>query len=309
MTMSIGNAPCSWGTLEFEGLAGERVPWETVLDEVRETGYTACALGDWEFMPTDPVQLAAAFNVRQLAITDAFIPVRLKDPAALEDGIHRAVRSARLLAAVARLTGQRTAPFIVLADDNGTDLIRTEYAGRITLEMGLTTEEWSHFAAGCNAIAEAVLQESGLRTVFHHHCAGYVETPGEIERLLALTDPARVGLVFDTGHYVFGAGEATTIVDFLERNAARIWYMHFKECSTELAGQSRSEGWNYFTALQHGIFGELGQGAVDFAGVAAWLRRRNYDDVITVEQDVLPGMGAPKASARRNREFLHSIGL
>jgi inosose dehydratase len=175
--------------------------------------------------------------------------------------------------------------------------------------MGLTTEEWSHFAAGCNAVAEAVLRESGLRTVFHHHCAGYVETPGEIERLLALTDPARVGLVFDTGHYVFGAGEADTMIDFLERNAARIWYMHFKECNAELAGQSRGEEWNYFTSLQHGIFGELGLGAVDFAGVAAWLRCRNYDDVITVEQDVLPGMGAPKASARRNREFLRSIGL
>jgi inosose dehydratase len=99
------------------------------------------------------------------------------------------------------------------------------------------------------------------------------------------------------------------MIDFLERNAARIWYMHFKECNAELAGQSRGEEWNYFTSLQHGIFGELGLGAVDFAGVAAWLRCRNYDDVITVEQDVLPGMGAPKASARRNREFLRSIGL
>jgi inosose dehydratase len=28
-----------------------------------------------------------------------------------------------------------------------------------------------------------------------------------------------------------------------------------------------------------------------------------------VEQDVLPGMGSPKASARRNREFLRSAGL
>jgi inosose dehydratase len=28
-----------------------------------------------------------------------------------------------------------------------------------------------------------------------------------------------------------------------------------------------------------------------------------------VEQDVLPGMGSPKQSAQRNREFLKSIGL
>ena len=30
---------------------------------------------------------------------------------------------------------------------------------------------------------------------------------------------------------------------------------------------------------------------------------------IVVEQDILPGMGDPKASARRNREYLASIGL
>jgi inosose dehydratase len=30
---------------------------------------------------------------------------------------------------------------------------------------------------------------------------------------------------------------------------------------------------------------------------------------IVVEQDVLPGMGTPKESAQRNREYLKSIGL
>jgi inosose dehydratase len=28
-----------------------------------------------------------------------------------------------------------------------------------------------------------------------------------------------------------------------------------------------------------------------------------------VEQDVLPGMGSPKESARRNREYLRHLGL
>ncbi|MES2391976.1 MAG: xylose isomerase, partial [Acidobacteriota bacterium] len=34
---------------------------------------------------------------------------------------------------------------------------------------------------------------------------------------------------------------------------------------------------------------------------------RNYDRYVLVEQDVLPGMGAPAESARRNREYLRSI--
>ena len=40
-------------------------------------------------------------------------------------------------------------------------------------------EAWETFAKGANRIAQAVREETGLRTVFHHHCAGYIETPDE----------------------------------------------------------------------------------------------------------------------------------
>ena len=53
----------------------------------------------------------------------------------------------------------------------------------------------------------------------------------------------------------------------------------------------------------------LGKGGVDFPGVVAWLRKHSYSGWIVVEQDVLPGMGTPKESARRNREYLKQLGL
>ena len=58
--------------------------------------------------------------------------------------------------------------------------------------------------------------------VFHHHCAGWVETPEEIAQLLAATDPKLIGLVFDTGHYTFGGGR---VQEGLERFQDRIWYI------------------------------------------------------------------------------------
>jgi inosose dehydratase len=73
--------------------------------------------------------------------------------------------------------------------------------------------------------------------------------------------------------------------------------------------QSRAHGWNYFESLKHGIFCELGQGDVNFKAVVGELRRTGYSGWIVVEQDVLPGMGAPKEFARRNREFLRTCGL
>ncbi|HJO08659.1 MAG TPA: xylose isomerase, partial [Verrucomicrobiota bacterium] len=43
--------------------------------------------------------------------------------------------------------------------------------------------------------------------------------------------------------------------------------------------------------------------------VKNWLESQHYTGWALVEQDVLPGMGSPKASARRNLEYLRSIGF
>jgi inosose dehydratase len=162
------------------------------------------------------------------------------------------------------------------------------------------------FAEGVNRIAHSVRNETGLRTVFHHHCAGYVETPDEIARLLALTDPECVGLVFDTGHYAYGAGHFE-VLQGLEHFRERVWYVHLKDCHPQIASQARIEKWDYFEALRQGVFCELGKGGVDFPSILRWLKRNQYDGYVLVEQDVLPGMGTPKESARRNREYLRAI--
>jgi inosose dehydratase len=232
----IGNAPCSWGVLEFE-LEGEAAGCIQVLNEMVETGYVGTELGDWDFMPTDPDALAAELNSRGLTMLGAFVPVALKDPAAHAAGVESALKVARLLRAAAdRTTGHDAAawrPYLVLADDNTAVPIRRQNAGRVTPEMGLTDAEWKTFAAGAEQVARAVYNETGLRTVFHHHCAGYVETPDEIARLLNMTDPQVLGLVFDTGHYAFAAGECAAVADGLRRFADRIWYIHFKDCHPE----------------------------------------------------------------------------
>ncbi len=298
----VGNAPCSWGTLEFEETKGEQIPFGRMLDELAESGYTGTELGDWGYMPTDPSKLRAELESRGLVMLGAFVPVALKNPSAHAPGIANAVKTARLLAAVA----SKPAPYLVLADDNGSVAERTRAAGRVTSELGLTTAEWDIFARGADDLAKAVLNETGLRTVFHHHCAGYIETPNEIATLLSLTDPNRLGLVFDTGHYCYGASSCD-VVEALDRFGDRVWYVHLKDCEPEVARRARAEHWDYFTALRHGVFCELGKGCVDFPAFLRRLRERGYDGYVLVEQDILPGMGSPKESARRNREYLRSI--
>ncbi len=245
----------------------------------------------------------------KLTLTGAFVGVDLRDPASHAPGEATVVQTAKLLAATAEILDAKIAPFLVLADANCTDPTRTLHAGRITPSMGLSDEEWAVFADGAGKIAAAVRTQTGLRTVFHHHCGGFIETPDEIARLLALTDPTLLGLVFDTGHYAFGAGGCDTLLDALERFGDRIWYVHFKDCDAEVLRRAAAGNWDYFELVRQGVFCELGQGCVDFAAVTTWLRRRQYNGYITVEQDVLPGMGSPKESAQRNRNYLLSNGL
>ncbi|MEX2639702.1 MAG: TIM barrel protein [Balneolales bacterium] len=297
--IQIANAPCSWGVLEF-GLDGKTGECTRVLDEMQETGYAGTELGDWGFMPTDPESLKSVLTARQLHLLGGFVPVALTRPEGHEPGLANALRTARLLAGTAN--GGR----IILADDNATEADRTKKAGRIQPSDGLTPEQWKVFADGVHRIALRVFEETGLQTVFHHHCAGYVETPDEIGILLDLTDPDIVGLCFDTGHYRFGGGDP---VEGIQKYGDRIKHVHFKDCHPGLRKQSAQENWDYLQSVGNGVFCELGRGEVDFPGVLAGLRKIEYDDWIVVEQDILPGMGKPLDSARRNRDYLKSIGV
>ena len=307
----VANAPCSWGDLGVEGLEGESIGYQQMLDELVGTGYIGTDLGDWGYMPTEPDKLRLEISRRHLTILSGYVPVALKNPETHAQGEAQALKIARLLAAVADANAEDFRPFMVVMDEIGADSVRTKNAGRIKPSMELSDAEWRTCIQGAERIAQAVHAETGMRTTFHHHCASYLETPDEIACFLEQTDPDLIGLTFDTGHYAYGAStdDGHCVLEVLERFGDRIWNVHFKDCDFEVAQASRANGWDYFEAIRNGLFCELGKGGVDFPGVVAWLRKHSYSGWIVVEQDVLPGMGTPKESARRNREYLKHLGL
>ena len=296
----VANAPCSWGILEFDGVS-QPARYDTVLDEIRASGYEGTELGDWGFMPTDPGRLKRELEARSLAMVGAFVPIALANRDTHAAGVETAVRTAALL----REAGGAAA-YIVLADDNASVPEREHHAGRITPELGLSEREWDTFAAGADLVARAVADRTGLKTVFHPHCGGYVETPFEIAALMRRTDPSRLGLVLDTGHIVYGGGDPLSV---LNQHRDRVWHVHFKDCDPRVAASARGQGLGYLAAVRSQLFCELGAGVVDFAAVVEALRRDKYAGWIVVEQDVFPGYGSPRESALKSRDYLRSLGL
>jgi inosose dehydratase len=300
MSIAVANAPCSWGVLEFEGQA-PTYGYADVLDQIAASGYLGTELGDWGFMPTDPALLRDELHRRSLTLLGAFVPVALSNRDDHERGVRTAVRTASVM----RDAGFPDA-FIVLADQTEGNTARIRRAGRVTTVDGLSADQWEVFARGCHDVEEIVRDSTGLRTVFHPHCASFVETAEEIDALMERTDPGRLGLCLDTGHITYAGGDP---FDVYQRHANRVWHVHLKDCEPSIAAIARREHLDYYAVVRRGVFCELGRGGVDFPRLLQALHDDRYEGWAVVEQDVLPALGTPLASATRNRAYLQSLGL
>src|SRR3989442_15603148 len=104
----VANAPVSWGIMEVEGWSPP-IPYQRVLDEMAGAGYTATELGPYGYLPTDAAKLRDELAKRSLALTSAFVPLKLKD----RDGIEQTLAQAQT---VCRLLSDCGAKYLVLAD-------------------------------------------------------------------------------------------------------------------------------------------------------------------------------------------------
>lgn len=295
MPIKVASAPVSWGIYEFEGIE-PKFHYTQVLDEIADTGHTGLELGPWGYLPTDPAVLREELDKRGLQLLSSFVPVKLVDLDAHAEAEAFALKVGTLLAELG-------ANYVVLADDNGKVEPLVQQAGKRTGTM-LKGEQWDIVAQGVNRIAQKIKTELGLETVFHHHGAGYVETPDEVRELLERTD---VGLCLDTGHWHFGGGDA---VECVKEFGKRVAYLHLKDCDHDVLQRVRDENLNYFEAVEAGIFCELGKGHVDFPAVIAEMEKLGYEGWAIVEQDVLvDDPEAPKRISQANRDYLKSIGL
>ncbi len=298
MSIKIANAPVSWAIYEFSEIE-QKYPYQRVLDEIADTGYVGTELGPWGFLPTDPDVLRAELEKRGLSMVSAFVPINFLDTGSIEAGEEQALKVGRLLAALG-------AQIIILADDSGKVPELVQQAGR-RRGSWLPVTDWDTYAFNVNRVARRVYDELGLKSTFHHHCAGYVETPQEIGHLMDRTDLELVGLCLDSGHWLYAGGDPLAAV---KQYGKRINHVHLKDCDLNVRQLSIDEKLNYFQAVQAGVFSELGKGSVTFPDIVAELKRLDYDGWGTVEQDVLTDdLDAPRHSARHNRDYLRKLGL
>jgi inosose dehydratase len=290
-------APDSWGVLDYPGPSWEQ-SYELMLDEMVEAGYTGTELGPYGFFPTDPMVLRPQLEKRKLKLLGSFVPVKMTDPSASSAVMDRIRKVGHLLATL-------KAPFLVLADDQSPE--RNAYSGR-TNEAGcptLSAHQWKHVGQ-IVADAEKVSKEFGLDLVFHPHVATYVESPEECERFFDVSSHTNVGLCLDTGHCLYGHGDA---VKEAEKFKSKLRFVHVKDCNSKILEQARRNKWTFEEAIEHKVFTIIGKGDIDFPAFFQTLLKNGYSGWSVVEQDVKFGHTEipPKVSVAESRNYLNGV--
>ncbi|MFH1130559.1 MAG: TIM barrel protein [Pseudomonadota bacterium] len=296
----VGNAPVSFGI--FEPAFGEtkQLPYPKVLEMIAAAGYEGTELGPYGYLPTDPRLLEAALKKEKLSLASSFVPLRLADPAARD-------QAAKEVLTVARLLATQEVQEVILADAG--DEKRIALAGNDP--PGWDDKQWEEVARTFEHLANLLEKEFAMRIVVHHHVGTYLETPSEIEHLLKITDPQNVGLLLDTGHFVYGGGDC---LSFLERYSERINYLHFKDIDKNKLAFVRKEKMDMHRAWRQNVFVPLSKGCVDFLGIVKQLKKTTYSGWIIVEQDTIADEQGrlnpdPFESAKTSRQYLTKLGL
>jgi inosose dehydratase len=275
-----------------------------VMDGIAASGFAGTELGDWGFMSDDPEALRGELGSRGLQMIGAFTPVRLSSGEAYDESEKTALRTARLLLSLCDEPSRGGGPFVILAEASTPE--RMAAAGRIGPEHGMNQAQWKSLASGAERIAARVRDETGLPTVFHHHAGTPVETLEETARLLEITDPALIGLCYDSGHFAYAGADPLAA---LRRFGERTWHVHFKDFRPEVAEQARRDRWDYHDAVKVGLFCELGGGGIDFPALLEELRAMDYRGWIVVEDEMPPGVCDPLVNAKHDRAYLGRLGL
>jgi inosose dehydratase len=266
----IAGAPISWGVCEVPGW-GWQLDAATVLSQMQEVGLVATEFGPDGFLPDDPQVKAKTLADKGLRAVGGFVPVVLHDPA------HNPVPQIEQALKGFRAGGAGT---LVLAAATGAD----GYDARPVLDDA----GWRVLLANLDRLA-LLASRSAITATLHPHVGTMVETPDDVERVLA---GSAIGLCLDTGHLLIGGADPVALA---AEHAGRIRHTHLKDVDATLARRVQSGAVSYADAVRQGMYRPLGQGDVDIAAIVGSLEGAGYDGWYVLEQDTIlagpPGCG------------------
>jgi inosose dehydratase len=276
--IQFGTNPIAWANDDDQTI-GADIPTARILEEAgRQIGFDGIENGHrW---PDDPEELRALLAGYGLKFISGWYSTELL-VRSVEDEI------AAAQAHLAKLRHNGCQVMIVCETSNA---IHGDAAKAVNDRPRLTDAEMVGFGRKLEAFA-AYLAGQGVTLVYHHHMGTIVESPAEIDALMAATGP-HTHLLFDAGHCAFGGGDPVAV---LTRHVARVRHFHAKNIRPAVTARVRAEGWSFLQGVVAGAFTVPGdqEGGVDFAPLLAILKGAGYDGWIVIEAEQDPQVRNP----------------
>ncbi|KWK90965.1 myo-inosose-2 dehydratase [Burkholderia ubonensis] len=285
----IGINPLSWMNDDLPSLGGE-TPLAVALTEGRDIGYEGFELGNK--FPREPQALKALLGEYGLSLVSGWYSGRLAQRS-IDDEIAAVDPHLDLLA-------QNGATVMVYGEV--ADTIQGAPVPLYQRPRFTTDAQWDGYAERLDAFARYTLSR-GVRVAYHHHMGAYVETPADVDRLMAATSDA-VGLLFDAGHITFAGGDPAEV---LKRHIARVCHVHCKDVRPAVIRLARNRNWSFLDAVINGAFTVPGDGAIDFATLIDLLKRHGYRGWLVVEAEQDPVVAPSYAYAQKGYRTLRAL--
>jgi inosose dehydratase len=280
-------APIGWTNDDMPELGGE-IPFEQCISEMALAGFEGSEVGNK--YPRDPERLNKALKLRGLTICNAWFSSFLTTKSLVEVEKDFVQQCDFLFAVGARVIG---------AAEQGNS-IQGKPLPIFDAKPRFTNEEWKRLTEGLNHLG-ALAKKKGMQLVYHHHMGTGVQTTEEIDRLMEMTDPELVGLLYDTGHLVFSGEDHLAI---LHKYLKRIKHVHLKNVRFEVMEKAKKEKWSFLQAVRNGVFTVPGDGGLDFVPVFDALKSGGYKGWWVVEAEQDPAKANPLEYALIARKYI-----
>jgi inosose dehydratase len=278
---------------DLPALGGETA-LETALAEGKEIGYEGFELGNK--FPKDGPALKAKLDSFGLACVSGWYSGFLA-----EDSVAAEVERCKAHMSKLQYNGVKV---VVYGECAGTiqGQIDTPLAKRPRFASDAL---WKAYAERLNAFGAHLQTSYGITLAYHHHMGAYVESPDDLDRLMALTDPARVGLLYDTGHAYFGGATEPDLL--LKKHVTRVVHVHCKDVRPKVISQARNDGWSFLNGVLNGTFTVPGDGVIDYEAILSTLHAAGYQGWLVVEAEQDPALAPSYAYAQKGFQTLTSI--
>jgi inosose dehydratase len=291
VAVQIGINPITWTNDDMPDL-GADIPLETCLAETREAGYGGTELGGK--FPRQADELRPILSRHRLKLISGWYDGRI---------FEREV-AAEFAAIEPHLTLLRDfgCKVVVYADTSG----RHHDGGfpPVSQRPTLSDADWPTYGRKVTALAER-MAAFGVRMAFHHHMGTIVQSDADIDQLMAGSGEA-AGLLFDTGHCLFGGGDPAAL---LERHIARVVHVHCKDVRRAVLDRALAEDMSFMGAVLEGVFTVPGDGCIAFTPLLRRLCEAGYAGWLVVEAEQDPRKAHPLTFARLGYRNLRAMAI